>query len=136
VIFAPQPIQWLVFAATVAVVAFELLRCCDRLLKELRTKWADEYVIAHNRLVLDREIFERLHPVAVEQPKARTIILPSLIEEQLNDAPEWEREDTRARAVELYEELERTLPDLKPVDRWGRVHKLLELETEAVKASV
>jgi hypothetical protein len=32
--------------------------------------------------------------------------------------------------------MERERPDDKPQDRWGRVHKLLELETEAVQASV
>jgi hypothetical protein len=129
------PLGWAVFAATVAIAAAELGHIAKHVVATWANVKATEHGIALSRLQLDREILDRTHPRPVETTK-RTIVVPPAIEEQLADAPEWEREDTRARAVELYEELERKFPDDKAVDRWGRVHKLLELETEAVESSV
>jgi hypothetical protein len=117
-----------------AVIALEFLdrtaTLASRWLSIVETKYAGEYEIARDRL-LDRET-----PPKPEQLSKREIVVPPEIANQLADAPDWEREQTYARAVELYEELERKFPDDKPADRWGRVHKLLELETEVVQASV
>jgi hypothetical protein len=130
--------EWLViFMAGVAIASYSIEKVLTLAVKVWERKVAAEYDVADRRLALDREIFERVHPAKVaEQQQKRQVVVPPDIEAQLADAPEWEREDTRARAIELYEVMERVRPDDKPQDRWGRVHKLLELETEAVQASV
>lgn len=131
------PLEWVVFSATVAIAAIEVSQVARLAIDKWSLSKALEHSVAKDRLALDREIFERVHPPKpAEQPQKRHIVVPPDIEAQLADAPEWEREDTRARAIELYEVMERERPDDKPQDRWGRVHKLLELETEAVQASV
>lgn len=108
-----------------------------RALSIIEHRYSAEHLDREARLELDREIFERANPVKPDASgKPRLVIVPPEIEDQLSDAPEWEREDTRARAMELYVELERQQPDQKPGDRWGRVHKLLEMETEAVESTV
>jgi hypothetical protein len=125
----------MVLAATIAVATFELVHVGKQAVEQWSASKAAEHILTRQRLDLDREIFERTHPKPVA-PSKREVVVPPEIEAQLADAPEWEREDTRARAIELYEDLDQKSPDEKPQDRWGRVHKLLELETEAVESSV
>lgn len=125
----------IVCAAGIAIAAFSLEKVFTRAIDVWERKLADDFAIADRRLALEWETLNRTRPKLIEPPK-RAIVIPPEIEAQLADAPEWEREDTRTRAIELYEELEQKLPDDKPADRWGRVHKLLELETEAVESSI
>jgi hypothetical protein len=124
-----------VIAGAIALVLLELLRVAEKLAQRALSILEHRYAAEH----ADREAaLDRVHPMKPVEPvqKQRAIVVPPDIEAQLADAPEWEREDTRARAVELYEVMERERPDDKPADRWGRVHKLLEMETEAVGPTI
>lgn len=129
-----------VVAAAVALVMLQILSVLERIAARavtvLEHRYSAEHMDREERMRLDREIFERVHPKTKEPIATRAVAIPPDIEAQLTDAPEWEREDTRARALELFLDLERQRPDDKPADLWGRVHKLLELETEAVESSI
>jgi hypothetical protein len=141
-LFVGRATRVIYFAVVVfAIVVLHVSACwgarVNRALSIIEHRYSAEHMDREARLAFDREALDRTSPAKGAEPTRKPeIVVPPDIEAQLADAPEWEQADTRARAIELYEELERLNPDMKQADRWGRVHKLLELETEAVESTV